>query len=348
VSKNVFSPPPIFCAQCFSSILFYSDNGNCCESQESPGSSTDASYKLRRKLHQNDDSGEVTSSNIGMKKCKPVKSGTESDLTSKDDFWLGDGADSECTIRAIDQLGTTPADFFGVITNPVSSKSAARKRRREARKMAARQQAAQQQAAQQQAAEQQALQIHDQERPSLNDIAIKQNVDKEVSVKKDDKDIGAYCVPIILPDVEDESDSLVVFKKKKANHSYNMRRRCEQRLIQHFNRKINTTDTAKFERSSIAHVITPEELHDLSTKKGLQVLHLSCPTTTEFNNIETINWTIDSASYKKLSTLDFSSSNVAIVTTYEHVKEEKKWLLLVLFLVPSQEITTIFYSVSFW
>jgi len=340
IEKLYFS---IHCAQSSLSIVFYSDNSNGRESQESPGMSFDASYKLWRKLHHNNNPGEVSLLNNVMNNCKPIKSGTEPVLKSKDDFWVGDGADVECNFCGIAKQGTTPAEFLGDMTVQVSSKSAARKRRREARKVAAWQQAAQQQVAQQQA-----VQTHDQERPSPNDIAIKQNVDNEVSVKKDDKDIGAYCVPIILPDVEDESDSSVVFEKKKANHSYNMRRRCEQRLIRHFNREINTTDTAKFERSSIAHVITPEELHVLSTKKGLQVLHLSCPTTTEFNNVDTINWTIDSASYKKLSTLDFSASNVAIVTTYEHVKEEKNWPLLVLFPVHSQEIMTIFYSVSFW
>jgi len=45
---------------------------------------------------------------------------------------------------------------------------------------------------------------------------------------------------------------------------------------------------------------------------------------TECNNVEIINWTLDTSSYKKLSTLDFSASNVALVTTYEHVKAEKK------------------------
>ena len=83
-------------------------------------------------------------------------------------------------------------------------------------------------------------------------------------------------------------------------------------------------------------------------KKGLQVLHLSCPRTTEFNNVDIINWTLDSSSYKKLSTLDFSASNVAIVTTYKYVKAEKNWHLWVLFLVPSQEMMIMFYSVFSW
>jgi len=228
IEKLYFS---IHCAQSSLSIVFYSDNSNGQESQESPGLSFDASYKLQRKLHHNDNPGEVSLSNNVMNNCKPIKSGTEPVLKSKDDFWVGDGADVECNFHGIAKQGTTPAEFLGDMTVQVSSKSAALKRRREARKVAA-----QQQAAQQQVAQQQAVQTHVQERPSPNDIAIKQNVDNEVSVKKDDKDIGAYCVPIILPDVEDESDFSVVFKKKKANHSYNMRRRCEQRLIRHFNR----------------------------------------------------------------------------------------------------------------
>jgi len=127
----------IHCAQCSLSIVFYSDNSNGQESQESPGLSSDASYKLRRKLHQNDNPGEVTLLNNGMKNCKPIKSGTKPVLKLKDDFWVGDGADLECTIHAIGKQGTTPAEFFGDMTIPVSNKSAARKQRREAKKVAA-------------------------------------------------------------------------------------------------------------------------------------------------------------------------------------------------------------------
>jgi len=92
----------------------------------------------------------------------PIKSGTKPVLKSKDDFWVGDGADLECTIRAIDKQGTTPAEFFGDMTIPVSNKSAARKRRHEAKKISAWQQAAQTQA---------------QKMPISNDMAMKQNFD---------------------------------------------------------------------------------------------------------------------------------------------------------------------------
>jgi len=34
---------------------------------------------------------------------------------------------------------------------------------------------------------------------------------------------------------------------------------------------------------------------------------------------------LDSTSFKKLSTIDFSSLNVTIITIYEHVKQEKMW-----------------------
>ena len=42
------------------------------------------------------------------------------------------------------------------------------------------------------------------------------------------------------------------------------------------------------------------------------------------NDVDVINWsTMDPTSMKKWATIDFSSSIVAIVTMYEHVKEEK-------------------------
>jgi len=151
--------------------------------------------------------------NNGMEKCKPIKSSTKPVLTLKDDFWVGDGADLECTIHAIDRQDTTPAEFFGEMTNPVNNQSAAQKQRREAKKRAAQQPAAHTQA---------------QEMPSSNDMAMKQNFDNNVSVEKEDIGTGAYCVPILFQDVDDEADPLVVVEKKKANQSYNMRRHCEQ------------------------------------------------------------------------------------------------------------------------
>jgi len=110
---------------------------------------------------------------------------------------------------------------------------------------------------------------------------MKQNFGNNVSIKKEDNGIGAYCVPIPFQDFDDEANLLVAVEKKKGNQNYNMRCRCEQRLIRHFNQGIKTTETAKFEQSSIAHVVTCEELHLLSTTKGLQVLYLSCPRMTE-------------------------------------------------------------------
>ena len=133
IEKLYFS---IHCAQSSLSIVFYSDNSNGQESQESPGLSFDASYKLQRKLHHNDNPGEVSLSNNVMNNCKPIKSGTKPVLKSKDDFWVGDGADVECNFHGIAKQGTNPAEFFGDMTVQVSSKSAARKRRCEAKKVA--------------------------------------------------------------------------------------------------------------------------------------------------------------------------------------------------------------------
>jgi len=166
------------------------------------------------------------------------------------------------------------------------------------------------------------------------------SIEKSVSGQQD-KIIDAYTVPIVFHDTNDVIDPLVEDDKRRANKNYNMRWRCQQRLIWHFNQEIERTETAKFEQSLIVHIITPEELHNL-------ILFLSCPISTEFNNVNVINWTLDSSSYKKSSTLDFSALNVAIVTIYENVKAEKSWHLWVLFLVPNQEMMTMFCSVFSW
>jgi len=67
----------------------------------------------------------------------------------------------------------------------------------------------------------------------------------------------------------------------------------------------------------------PEELVELMKTKGLQVIHLSQPARTVVNDVDNINWSIDSTSLTKLSTLDFSLSNVAIVMTYKDLKYNK-------------------------
>jgi len=41
------------------------------------------------------------------------------------------------------------------------------------------------------------------------------------------------------------------------------------------------------------------------------------------NDVDNINWSMDSSSLMKISTLDFSLSNVAIVTTYKDLKYDK-------------------------
>jgi len=70
-------------------------------------------------------------------------------------------------------------------------------------------------------------------------------------------------------------------------------------------------------------VITPEELDNLTAAKVFQVIHLTHPSQRVINNVDTIDWCIDSANLKKLSMLDLSISNVAIVTKYEYVKYKK-------------------------
>jgi len=70
-------------------------------------------------------------------------------------------------------------------------------------------------------------------------------------------------------------------------------------------------------------VITPKELDKLITAKGLQAIYLSQPTRTVVDNVDNMNWSIDSTSLTKLSSLDFSLSNIAIVTKYEDLKYEE-------------------------
>jgi len=109
------------------SIVLHSDSRDIQESQESPGLSYDASYKLQQKLHQKDNPGEVSLNKNCMETCIPIISGTKPVLKLKDNFWLGDGANLECTIHAFDGQGTTPDGYIGAMNTSESNWSAAQK-----------------------------------------------------------------------------------------------------------------------------------------------------------------------------------------------------------------------------
>jgi len=117
ISKNLYSVLFVHCT--------HSDHRDIQDSHESPGLSYDASYKLWQKLHQKDNPGEVSLNKICMETCIPIKSGINPVLKSKDNFWLGNGADLGCTIQAFDGQGTTPNGSIGATYTSKSKQSAA-------------------------------------------------------------------------------------------------------------------------------------------------------------------------------------------------------------------------------
>jgi len=256
---------------------------------------SDASYKLRRKLHQTGNLPEVALDGKSMGNNITTKSGTGPVQKSIDDFWEGDGTGEEYCNDALDREGTA------VVT--LSKRSLARRRRCQEKKSKAR----------------------------------ADFVSKEVVMDEPSKTEAHVAKDLELADVvekndimEEELEGCIVIQpyaaangKRKASMLYNMRRRCRQKLIRHTNTTIETTDTAKFERSSVVHVITPEQLDKLIATKALQVIHLTHPTRKVTNNVEVVDWCMDSVNLKKLSKLDLSMSNVAIVTKYEFVKHDK-------------------------
>jgi len=273
---------------------------------------SDASYKLWQKLHQTGNSVEVAQNENCIEYNISAKSSTEPGAKSNDDSWVGDGAGLEFAIHALDGQGSAVGEDVLETKSTVNNRSLAHKQRRDQKKKDAREAAA-------------AMQI------SINDMETFQN---EVIIANDqdpsDNMFGGKIIEgqldgcIVIQPMHDEMMALPqMMEKWKANMLYNKRRWCRQKLIKHTNRTIEITDTAKFQCSSIVHMLMPEELVKLTKTKGLQVIHLSQPTRTMVDNVDNINWSIDSTSLMKLSTLNFSLSNVAIVTTYEDLKYDK-------------------------
>jgi len=262
--------------------------------------SADASYKLRQKLHQTDNAAEVALNRYYVRTDIPAKSSTEPVLKSNDDFWVGDGAGQECHICALDGQGTALGEDVLEMKSTVSKRSLACQQRCEERKKLAWEAAA-------------SMQIPvfdtmvDGSKITLDDIVerppeghtMTEPVQEEV-VKQKDMDLSEVAYPDGVAEIQLEGCTVIepvqeeVFKhhdmeslevahpdmvqKRKANMYYNMRQHCRQKLTMHTNTEIKTTETANFHQSSVVHVITPEELDNLTRTRGLQVLHLSLPT----------------------------------------------------------------------
>jgi len=273
---------------------------------------SDASYKLRRKLHQTGNSVEVAQNEHRIENNISAKSGTEPEPKSNDDSWVGDGAGLEFAIHALDGKGSAVGDEKHESKNKVSNRNAARKRRRDWRKKEARE-----------AEAARLLSIKEVELVK-NEVIMRNDQDPLDIAFEDEMEETQSDGCIVIDPMPDETMAFPPMKKMKANMLYNMRRRCRQKLTKHTNRTVETTETANFERSSIVHVLRPDEIDTLIKDKGLQVIHLSQPTRTTVEDVDTMNWMIDSASMAKLSTINFSTSNIAIISTFENIKHDKR------------------------
>jgi len=101
--------------------------------------------------------------------------------------------------------------------------------------------------------------------------------------------------------------------------------RCHSKQQSHkdFIKSIATTMTAKFDKTCIVHVINNDEMKTLKTK-GVTFIHLKCPICMDVDDIELVNWVLDSPSIVFLSEIDLLKSNIAILTKYQDIKNDQK------------------------
>jgi len=104
---------------------------------------------------------------------------------------------------------------------------------------------------------------------------------------------------------------------------YIMHHKSKQRNCKDFIKPIPTTKTAKYDKSCIVHVINDKEMKTL-TRQGVTFIHLKSPNRMDFNDVEIINWELDSPSIDSLSEIDLLKSKVMIVTKYHYIKDDQK------------------------
>ncbi len=92
---------------------------------------------------------------------------------------------------------------------------------------------------------------------------------------------------------EDHLDATENDKSANQPDLYNLCRHSEQCSRKDGNKKLDTTDTAKFSGSSIVHVLIPSEVVKLE-EKGLVFLHLNRPNRTKKGKVDLITWDMDS------------------------------------------------------
>jgi len=58
--------------------------------------------------------------------------------------------------------------------------------------------------------------------------------------------------------------------------------------------------------------------------KGVTFIHLKCPIRMDVNDIEIINWELDSPSINSLSEIDLLKSNFMILMKYHYIKDDQR------------------------
>jgi len=174
---------------------------------------SDASYKLRRKLHQTGNSVEVAKNKHCIQDNISAKSGTEPGVKLNDDSWVGDGAGLEFVMHALDGQGTAVGEDVLETKSKVNGRSLARKRRRDQRKKDAREAAALLQQS-----------INDVE-TFQNKVVITNDIDPSDILLEDKLVEGPLDGCIVIQPTTDETIALPeMIKKRKATTLYNMRR----------------------------------------------------------------------------------------------------------------------------
>jgi len=292
-----------------------------------------ASSALMRKLQQ-DLQYEDAPLKFATIESMLTSTGTEPGLTSQDNSWVGEGKCGENKIEA-EIHGTIPVDNGSVHKTAKQLKNARHRQAKNERMKANNWQRKRKECS---------PHIPEEPTPVLSPVPTPVLSLEPASKKR------KTAPETNTTDEEDQQDATVNDKSANQPDLYNLRRHSKQRIRKDGNKKLDTTDTAKFSGSSIVHVLIPSEVVKLE-EKGLVFLHLNRPNRTKKGKVDLITWDMDSKSKVILPTLDLQVCNIAIVTTYENVKSdpmlafvgsvpnrtpsEKDYILLGLFLQPA-------------
>jgi len=191
----------------FTFIFIYSSGKDYQSQTASAVLPSDASYKLRQKLHQTGNSVEVAQNKHCIEYNILAKSGTEPGAKSNDDSWVGDGAGLEFAIHAFDGQGSAVGEDVLETKSKVNSRSLARKQRRDQRKKDAREAAALLQQS-----------INDVE-TFQNEVIIRNDIDPSDILFEDKLIEGPLDGCIVIQPMPDETIALPqMIKKGKQQH----------------------------------------------------------------------------------------------------------------------------------